>query len=162
MSCSVSGSGVVVKARSSFHMEDFEIHSPGEKAIEKSEMAGGRDKDEPKRRRRRKRALGSPADVEAMLAEEESSAINPESMADEAAAGETALAEAAAAQAMSVSSAAGGASSDEGAGGIVSTGTKNGTRDHALETAAEDQRGGGRSGVVVIDTPAPIVDSEKG
>jgi|GEM_PF-97753 len=76
---------LVVKARGSFHMEDFEIHSPGEKAIEKSEMAGGRDKerDEPKRRHRRKRALGSPADVEAMLAEEESSALSPESMVPE-------------------------------------------------------------------------------
>jgi hypothetical protein len=74
---------LVVKSRGSFHMEDFEIHSPGEKAIEKSEMAGGREKerDEPKRRNRRKRALGSPADVEALLAEEESSAVNAESMA---------------------------------------------------------------------------------
>jgi ribonuclease G len=76
---------LVVKSRGSFHMEDFEIHSPGEKAIEKSEMAGGRDKerDEPKRRHRRKRALGSPADVEAMLAEEESSALSPETMVPE-------------------------------------------------------------------------------
>jgi ribonuclease G len=72
---------LVVKSRGSFHMEDFEIHSPGEKAIEKSEMAGGgRDKDEPKRRHRRKRALGSPADVEALLNEEESSAVSPEFM----------------------------------------------------------------------------------
>jgi ribonuclease G len=67
---------LVVKARGSFHMEDFEIHSPGEKAIEKSEVAGGRDRerDEPKRRRRRKRAVGSPADIEALLAEEEAAA----------------------------------------------------------------------------------------
>jgi len=62
---------IVVKGRGSFHMEDFEIHSPGEKAIEKSDLAGGREREEPKRRKRRKRALGSPADVEAMLAEEE-------------------------------------------------------------------------------------------
>ena len=83
---------LVVKSRGSFHMEDFEIHSPGEKAIEKSEVAGSRDKerDEPKRRRRRKRALGSPADVEALLAEEESSAVNAESLADESALAEAA------------------------------------------------------------------------
>ena len=65
---------IVVKGRGSFHMEDFEIHSPGEKAIEKSDLAGGREREEPKRRKRRKRALGSPADVEAMLAEEEHAA----------------------------------------------------------------------------------------
>jgi hypothetical protein len=74
---------LVIKARSSFHMEDFEIHSPGEKAIEKSEVAsGGREREEPKRRRRRKRALGSPADVEAMLAEEEQSAVTADGLAD--------------------------------------------------------------------------------
>jgi len=79
---------LVVKARSSFHMEDFEIHSPGEKAIEKSEVASGgaRERDEPKKRRRRKRALGSPADVEAMLAEEEMSAVSPDGLAHEEAA----------------------------------------------------------------------------
>ena len=79
---------IVVKARGSFHMEDFEIHSPGEKAIEKSEVAGGgaRERDEPKKRRRRKRALGSPADVEAMLAEEEMSAVSPDGLAHEEAA----------------------------------------------------------------------------
>jgi ribonuclease G len=62
---------LVVKSRGSFQMEDFEIHSPGEKAIEKSEVAAGREREEPKRKRKRKRALGSPADVEAMLAEAE-------------------------------------------------------------------------------------------
>jgi ribonuclease G len=70
---------IVVKARGSFHMEDFEIHSPGEKAIEKSEVAGAREREEPKRRKRRKRALGSPADVEAMLAEEEHAALSADS-----------------------------------------------------------------------------------
>src|SRR4051812_37128267 len=70
---------IVVKARGSFHMEDFEIHSPGEKAIEKSEVAGAREREEPKRRKRRKRALGSPADVEAMLAEEEHAAVSADS-----------------------------------------------------------------------------------
>ena len=32
---------IIVKARGSFHLEDFEIRSPGEKPIEKSEFAGG-------------------------------------------------------------------------------------------------------------------------
>ena len=66
---------IVVKTRGSFHLEDFEIHSPGEKAIEKSEQAGGREREEPKRKRKRRRAIGSPADLEAMLAEEESAAV---------------------------------------------------------------------------------------
>jgi ribonuclease G len=80
---------IVVKARGSFSVEDFEIRSPNEKTpIEKSEVAsGGRDdKDGPregKRRRRRKRHLGSPAEVEAMLEEEEAaSVVDPEAMAD--------------------------------------------------------------------------------
>src|SRR3954470_17096949 len=79
---------IVVKARGSFHIEDFEIRSPHDKApIEKSEVAaGGRDdKDGPrdgKRRRRRRRHLGPPSEVEAALAEEEESAIDPESLAD--------------------------------------------------------------------------------
>ena len=37
---------------------------------------------ESKRRRRRRRHLGPPAEVEAALAEEEASAVDPESMAD--------------------------------------------------------------------------------
>jgi ribonuclease G len=79
---------LVVKARGSFHVEDFEIRSPNDKTpIEKSEMAGGgRDEKEergPKRRKRRKRGLGSPAEVEAMLAEEEAaSVVDPEALAD--------------------------------------------------------------------------------
>jgi ribonuclease G len=79
---------IVVKARGSFHVEDFEIRSPHDKTpIEKSEVAGaGRDdKDGPregKRRRRRRRHLGPPAEVEAALAEEEESAVDPESLAD--------------------------------------------------------------------------------
>jgi hypothetical protein len=80
---------LVVKARGSFHVEDFEIRSPNDKTpIEKSAAAGGGDKEErePKRRRRRKR-LGPPAEVEAMLAEEEAaSVVDPEAMADAAAA----------------------------------------------------------------------------
>jgi hypothetical protein len=78
----------VVKARGSFHLEDFEIRSPGDKQpIERSEAGGGgrdRDEKEPKRRRRRKRGLGSPAEIEALLAEEEAaSVLNPEAMADD-------------------------------------------------------------------------------
>jgi ribonuclease G len=79
---------IVVKARGSFHVEDFEIKSPHDKTpIEKSEVAaGGRDeKDGPregKRRRRRRRHLGPPSEVEAALAEEEESAVDPESLAE--------------------------------------------------------------------------------
>src|SRR6188508_368197 len=78
---------IVVKARGSFHVEDFEIRSPNDKApIEKSEVATGArdDKDgirDGKRRRRRRRHLGPPAEVEAMLAEEEESAVDPEALA---------------------------------------------------------------------------------
>ncbi|HVT08877.1 MAG TPA: hypothetical protein VHO67_15570, partial [Polyangia bacterium] len=78
---------IVVKARGSFHVEDFEIRSPNDKApIEKSEIAGSAREDAkegPKggRRRRRRRHLGPPAEVEAALAEEEANAIDPESMA---------------------------------------------------------------------------------
>src|SRR4051812_37737120 len=79
---------IVVKARGSFHVEDFEIRSPNDKApIEKSEIAGAAREDskdgprEGKRRRRRRRHLGPPAEVEAALAEDEKNAIAPESMA---------------------------------------------------------------------------------
>ena len=64
------------------------IRLPQDKTpIEKSEVAaGGRDdKDgslDGKRRRRRRRHLGPPSEVEAALAEEEESAIHPESLAD--------------------------------------------------------------------------------
>ena len=79
---------IVVKARGSFHVEDFELRSPNDKApIEKSEIAGAAREDskdgprEGKRRRRRRRHLGPPAEVEAALAEDEANAIDPESMA---------------------------------------------------------------------------------
>jgi ribonuclease G len=81
---------IIVKARGSFHVEDFEIRSPNDKApIEKSEVASGsRDEKgdkEPKRRRRKKR-VGPPAEIEAMLAEEEAaSVVDPEAMATDAA-----------------------------------------------------------------------------
>jgi ribonuclease G len=79
---------ITIKARGSFHVEDFEIRSPSDKApIEKSEVAGAarEDKDGPassKRRRRRRRHLGPPSEVEAMLAEDEAGAIDPESLAE--------------------------------------------------------------------------------
>jgi hypothetical protein len=77
---------IVVKARGSFHVEDFEIRSPNEKApIEKSEIAGAAREDAkegPKRRKRRRRHLGPPAEVEAALAEEEADAIDHESMVE--------------------------------------------------------------------------------
>src|SRR5580692_5975268 len=79
---------IVVKARGSFHVEDFEIRSPNDTApIEKSEIAGAAREDskdgprEGKRRRKRRRHLGPPAEVEAALAEDEENAIDPESMA---------------------------------------------------------------------------------
>jgi ribonuclease G len=81
---------IIVKARGSFHVEDFEIRSPSEKTpIERSEVASGArdEKDGPregKRRRRRRRHLGSPAEVEAALAEEEAaSVVDPEALAEE-------------------------------------------------------------------------------
>jgi ribonuclease G len=74
---------IIVKSRGSFHVEDFEIHSPGEKPIEKSEIAGSRDdRAESKRRKRRKQVLGSPDDVEALLEEEERQTVNAESLVD--------------------------------------------------------------------------------
>jgi ribonuclease G len=83
---------IVVKARGSFHIEDFEIRSPHDKTpIEKSEVASGGGRDEKgdrdtRRKRRRKRGLGSPAEVEALLAEEEAaSVVDPEALADAAA-----------------------------------------------------------------------------
>ncbi len=77
---------IIVKARGSFHLEDFEIRSPGDKApIERSEAGGGAreaEKNDSKRRRRRRRGLGSPAEVEAALAEDEAmSVVDPEALA---------------------------------------------------------------------------------
>jgi ribonuclease G len=93
---------IIVKARGSFHVEDFEIRSPNDKApIEKSEVAGGgrdeKGEKEPKRRRRKKR-VGSPAEIEAMLAEEEASVVDPEAMATDAADAAAEAAQAAAQQ----------------------------------------------------------------
>ena len=70
---------IVIKGRGSFHMEDFEIRSPSDKApIEKSSDTA---REVEARRRKRRRRLGPPAEVEALLEEEESSAVNPEAMA---------------------------------------------------------------------------------
>ena len=75
---------IMVKARGSFHLEDFEIRSPGEKPIEKSEIAGSRDeKGEARRRKRRKQLIGSPEEVEALLEAEERSSVNAESLAEQ-------------------------------------------------------------------------------
>jgi ribonuclease G len=69
---------IVVKARGSFSLEDFELRSPGQKTpLDRSD--GERDGDRADRRRRRRKKLGPPAEVEAMLEEEErSSAANQE------------------------------------------------------------------------------------
>jgi ribonuclease G len=86
---------IMVKARGSFHIEDFEIRSPGDKApLERSEAGGGareaeKSERDSKRRRRRRRGLGSPAEVEAALAEDEAaSVVDPEQLAGEPAAQE--------------------------------------------------------------------------
>jgi ribonuclease G len=74
---------IIVKARGSFHLEDFEIRSPGEKPLEKTDLGAGRDQDKiESRRRRRKQVLGSPEEVEAMLEEEERQSVNAEALAE--------------------------------------------------------------------------------
>jgi ribonuclease G len=68
---------IVIKMRGSFHVEDYEIRSPTEKTpVERTEAP----REAETRRRKRKRRLGPPAEVEALLEEEESSAVNPESL----------------------------------------------------------------------------------
>ncbi len=77
---------IMVKARGSFSLEDFEIRSPNDK--QPIEKQGDATRDAETRRKRRKRRLGPPAEVEAALEEEErASVVNPESMADIAIAG---------------------------------------------------------------------------
>lgn len=62
---------IIVKARGSFALEDFELHSPvGPKAADRSESD---PEDRADRRRRRRKKLGPPAEVEALLEEEERS-----------------------------------------------------------------------------------------
>jgi ribonuclease G len=72
---------IVVKGRGSFHLEDFEIRSPGEKPLEKTDLHSGRDDKFESRRRRRKQVLASPEEVEAMLEEEERQSVNAEALA---------------------------------------------------------------------------------
>jgi hypothetical protein len=77
---------ILVKARGSFHIEDFDIRAPGDKQPLERSDAGAREDDRTEsRRRRRRRALGSPAEVEALLAEEEASVVSPESLVGDAA-----------------------------------------------------------------------------
>jgi ribonuclease G len=84
---------IIVKGRGSFHLEDFEIRSPGDKTpLERSEAGGGgREAEKAERegkRRRRRRGIGSPAEVEAALAEDEAaSVVDPEALAGEPANG---------------------------------------------------------------------------
>jgi hypothetical protein len=61
---------IVVKARGSLTLEDFELRSPGQKALERSEAGRDGDKFEQRRSRRRKK-VGPPAEVQAMLDEDE-------------------------------------------------------------------------------------------
>jgi ribonuclease G len=72
---------IIVKARGSFALEDYELRSPGQKAVEHSDA--GRDKDEREsRRHRRRKKVGSPAEVQAMLEEEERRILGGESEDD--------------------------------------------------------------------------------
>jgi hypothetical protein len=78
---------IVVKARGSFALEDFELRSPSAKAaLEKSDANRGEggDKGTGERRRKRRKKLGPPAEVEAMLEEEErASAVDPEDFSED-------------------------------------------------------------------------------
>jgi ribonuclease G len=65
---------IIVKARGSFSIEDFEMRSPGQKALEHSEAGREADRAEQRRTRRRKK-VGPPAEVQAMLDEEERASL---------------------------------------------------------------------------------------
>jgi ribonuclease G len=65
---------IVVKARATFAVEDFELRTPGQKALEHSESGRDGDKAEQRRSRRRKK-IGPPAEVQAMLDEEERNSL---------------------------------------------------------------------------------------
>jgi ribonuclease G len=63
---------IIVKARGSFALEDFELRSPSQKVpLDRSDA--DREGDRADRRRRRRKKLGPPAEVAAMLEEEERS-----------------------------------------------------------------------------------------
>jgi hypothetical protein len=74
---------IIVKARGSFALEDFELRSPTQKTpLDRADA--DRDGDRADRRRRRRKKLGPPAEVEAMLEEEErGSADNRETIGGE-------------------------------------------------------------------------------
>ena len=64
---------IMVKARASFAIEDFELRTPGQKALEHSESP--RDGADQRRGRRRKK-VGPPAEVQALLDEEERNSLS--------------------------------------------------------------------------------------
>ncbi len=73
---------ILVKARGTFHMEDFEIRSPNDKQkIERSEVATSSDKLEERKRRRHRRVL-SPDEIASL--DNDDDVVNPEFIADEA------------------------------------------------------------------------------
>jgi len=74
---------IIVKARGSFALEDFELRSPSQKTpLDRSDA--DREGDRADRRRRRRKKLGPPAEVEAMLEEEErSSAADREAIQED-------------------------------------------------------------------------------
>ncbi|HEX7507663.1 MAG TPA: Rne/Rng family ribonuclease [Polyangia bacterium] len=73
---------IVVKARASFAIEDFELRTPGQKAIEHSESGRDGDKADQRRSRRRKK-VGPPAEVQAMLDEEERNSLSGDQSFDD-------------------------------------------------------------------------------
>jgi ribonuclease G len=74
---------IVIKARGSFAIEDFEIRSPGQKALERSDAGRDDDRSETRRHRRRKK-VGPPAEVQAMLDEDERESAGGGEEAEEA------------------------------------------------------------------------------
>jgi ribonuclease G len=65
---------IVVKSRASYELEDYELHSPGQKAIEHSDNGREPDRADSRRQRRRKK-VGPPGEVQALLDEEERSSL---------------------------------------------------------------------------------------
>jgi len=77
---------IIVKARGSFSLEDFELRSPSQKTpIDRSDA--DRDGERTERRQRRRKKLGPPAEVEAMLEEEERSSVASDTTAQDDQAG---------------------------------------------------------------------------
>ena len=65
---------IIVKARGTFSLEDFELRSPSQKTpLDRSDA--DREGERSERRQRRRKKLGPPAEVEAMLEEEERSSV---------------------------------------------------------------------------------------